>query len=82
MYRDERLLRLEVLISTRLATLSGSDVLADNPRDVASDTAGTFVGLANDFLMTNLGFNTYNSSRAGKLRAPPIRHGRFAVLSA
>lgn len=54
MDRDERLRGMEVLIGSRLplgvSTVSGSNVLADNPRDIAGDTAGAIGVLANNFL--------------------------------
>jgi hypothetical protein len=33
-----------------MSTMPGSNVLADNPRDVAGDTASAIGDLANDFL--------------------------------
>lgn len=62
--------------------VSGGDVLANNARHVAGDAAcamGLLVGI------TTLAFermNAYNSSRAGRLRPPPMRHWRSEVVSA
>lgn len=65
-----------------MTAVSGSNVLADDTRDIASDTAGTIGKLANDMIVKGGDYKTYNSSRAGGLRVPPIRHGKVAVESA
>jgi hypothetical protein len=55
MDRDKRLLWMELLIGprlfwTRMSTMPGSNVLADDPRDVTGDTTGAIGELADDFL--------------------------------
>jgi hypothetical protein len=88
MHRDKKLLVMGMLISprlslrTRMSPVSGSNVFPNYPRDVAGDTASTVWKLANGLIVKGGDYETYNSSRAGGLRVPPIRQGKFAVASA
>lgn len=63
-------------------TMASSDALFDYARDITGDTTRAIgVLVSHDIKREGNKRGTYNSSRAGRLRLPPIRHGREEEVS-